>query len=235
MFPENPNDTIVPDYALEEHQFPLEVAHFTPILTQLAHQQLIQDGLMNDQATHYLASLWTIANNAAKKRWAAGQRRLAEVRRQEEEDKEAAKLEERKKNKNKYAPLRCGKVPSDPSVIPAVYAIQKMKVGDFCELHYFTNKGLNKAKAAVLVTEPEALIMLLEANRAHTWIPAAAVRDPKAAAVTKDENLSWQEFNKATPQMISMMRIQDWPEDHINMHIMFWSVLQNHHWCHSPD
>ncbi|KAG1811306.1 hypothetical protein EV424DRAFT_1349694 [Suillus variegatus] len=204
MFQEDPNDAIVPDFASKEHQ--------------LARQRLIQDGLMEDHAAHSLASLWTIANNVAKERWATRQRQLAEVRSQKEEDEEqhlellqeeeeATKLEERKKNKNKYTPLRCGKISSDPSVIPVAYAIQKMKAGNFCELHYFTNKGLNHAKAAKLIVELEALVMLPEANGTHMWVPAAAVRDPKAAAVTKDENLSWEEFNEATPQMISMMRI----------------------------
>jgi hypothetical protein len=91
--------------------------------------------------------------------------------------------EERKKNKNKYAPIKHRKVPSDPTIIPAAYAIRKMKAGNFCKLHYFTNKGLSDTKAAVLIAEPEALIMLPEANGAHTWVPAAAVRDPKADAI----------------------------------------------------
>ncbi|KAG2146505.1 uncharacterized protein EDB93DRAFT_1046174, partial [Suillus bovinus] len=111
----------------------------------------------------------------------------------------------------------------------------KMKVGNFCELHYFTNTGLNDAKAAMLIVEPDTLIILPEANGAHMWIPAVAVKDPKAAAVIRDENLSWKEFNEVAHHMISMMRIQDWPDDHVNMHIQFWSVLQTHHWHHAPD
>jgi hypothetical protein len=43
-----------------------------------------------------------------------------------------------------------------------------MKAGNFCKLHYFTNKGLSDAKVAVLIAEPEALVMLPEANGAHT-------------------------------------------------------------------
>jgi len=37
--------------------------------------------------------------------------------------------------------------------------------------------------------------MLPSANGIHSWIPAGAVKDPKAV-VTKDENLSWEEFNE---------------------------------------
>ncbi|KAG2146504.1 uncharacterized protein EDB93DRAFT_1250786 [Suillus bovinus] len=41
----------------------------------------------------------------------------------QQEEEEATKLEEWKKNKNKYALIWHGKVPSDLSVIPAAYAI----------------------------------------------------------------------------------------------------------------
>ncbi|KAG1838515.1 hypothetical protein DFJ58DRAFT_633951, partial [Suillus subalutaceus] len=202
----DPNKQVVPDYTLEEHQ--------------PARQQLIAEGFTDDQAARSLTSLWTLTNNAAKERWATRQQRLEAIRQQDKQDKqdkedrqqalkdeeEAVRLEEQKKNKSKYAPIKRGKVPSDPSIIPAAYAIRKMKVGDFCELHYFRNRGcLSDAKAAVLIAEPEALVMLPEANGAHTWVPAAAVRDPKASAVVRDENLSWEEFNEAASRMISMM------------------------------
>jgi hypothetical protein len=88
-------------------------------------------------------------------------------------------------------------------------------------LHYFTNKGLDDAKMVVLVAEPDTLVLLPEPNGIHTWVPAAAVKDPKAAAVVKDENLIWEEFNEAALGMITMMKFQDWPDDHIHMHIQY--------------
>lgn len=232
MLQEDPNNAVRPDFGANEHRD--------------ARQQLVTDGFSNEQAIRSLTSLWTIANNAAKERWALNQQRLNDIRQQEEEEEEqrlqllreeeeAARLEERKKNKNKYAPIRRGKVPSDPSIIPAAYAIRKLKAGDFCDLHYFTNKGLDDAKAAVLVAEPDALVLLPEANGIHTWVPAAAVKDPKASAVVKDENLAWEEFNEAAPRMITMMKTQDWPDDRVHMHVQFWSALQNHRWRHAPD
>ncbi|OJA08057.1 hypothetical protein AZE42_13109 [Rhizopogon vesiculosus] len=39
----------------------------------------------------------------------------------------------------------------------------------------------------------------------HAWIPAGAIKDPKMV-VTKDENLSWEEFNEVAPWMISAMK-----------------------------
>ncbi|KAG2744352.1 hypothetical protein P692DRAFT_20878405 [Suillus brevipes Sb2] len=90
--------------------------------------------------------------------WALRQQCLENLRQQEEQEEgnrlqlakdeeEAARLEERKKNKNKYAPVKRVKIPSDPSIIPAAYAVRKLKAGEFCELHYFTNRGLDDAVA----------------------------------------------------------------------------------------
>jgi len=57
----------------------------------------------------------------------------------QKEEEEAAWLEEQKKNKNKYMPIVCRKVPSNPTILPAQYVLRKMKSGDYCKLHYFTN------------------------------------------------------------------------------------------------
>jgi hypothetical protein len=35
--------------------------------------------------------------------------------------------------------------------------------------------------------------------------------------------------------MIMLMKENDWPDDRIDMHIAFWSALQNHRWCHNFD
>ncbi|KAG0700219.1 hypothetical protein DFH29DRAFT_983167 [Suillus ampliporus] len=218
-FNENPNEAVRPNFTLDDHQE--------------AREQLTNDGLTDDQAARALASLWTITNNVDKVRWADKQERLAAAKQRAEEEEnqrqqtlleeeETARLEERKKNKNKYAPLRHGKVPSDPTIIPTPYATRKLKAGDYCELYYFTNKGLEDAKKTTLIAEPDALVMLPATDGVHSWIPAAAVKDPKSS-ITRDENLTWEEFNEAAPRMISSMKIHDWPED------------RTHHWRHAPD
>lgn len=108
MFQENPKLAVQLDFTLQEHQ--------------LARQQLINEGFTNDQAACSLAALWTLANNADKEQWNLRQECLQEVREWEEEEEEqrqqvhweeaeAVCLEDRKKNKNKYALLVCGKLP----------------------------------------------------------------------------------------------------------------------------
>ncbi|KAG2079153.1 hypothetical protein BDR04DRAFT_1063702 [Suillus decipiens] len=206
MPPQNPNEVVRPDFTTQEHED--------------ARQQLIDEGFTTEQAARSLAALWTLANNADRECWALEQqcRHEAEEREDEEEEQcrqllkdkqEAVCLEERKENKNKYAPL----VLSDPMIIPTQYALRKLKAGDYCELHYFTNKGLEDAKAAGLLAEPDALIMLPAADGLHSWVPAAVVKDPKAAPVVKDENLSWEEFNEAASHMITSMKVHDWPNN----------------------
>ncbi|KAG1725658.1 hypothetical protein EDB19DRAFT_1643919 [Suillus lakei] len=207
----DPNDAVRPNYTLEEFQE--------------ERQQLIGEGLTEEQAIQSLTALWNVNNNAERACWAARLERLEEARQQAEEDdtqrrqdlkdeEEAARLEDRKKNKNKYAPL---------------------KPSDYCELHYFTNKGLDEAMASTLVAEPDALVMLPASDGIHSWVPAAAVKDPKAAPITKDEHLSWEEFNEAAPCIVVFMKMHDWPDDRVNMHIQFWMAMQAHHWRHSPD
>ncbi|KAG0696147.1 hypothetical protein DFH29DRAFT_215429 [Suillus ampliporus] len=94
------------------------------------------------------------------------------------------------------------------------YTTRKLKAGDYSEL--------------------DALVLLPATDGVHSWIPAAAVKDPKSS-ITRDENLTWEEFNKVALWMISSMKIHDWPEDRVDMHVQFWSALQTHCWCHALD
>ncbi|KAG2147963.1 hypothetical protein DEU56DRAFT_730301, partial [Suillus clintonianus] len=85
------------------------------------------------------------------------------------------------------------------------------------------------------IAEPDALVMLPSNDRIHSWIPADAIKDPKAAVVTKDENLTWEEFNEAAPRMINFMKMHNWPNERVTMHIQFWLALQTHRWHHASD
>jgi hypothetical protein len=100
---------------------------------QLSCQELVNEGFTDDQAARSLAVLWTLTNNADKEHWNLRQERLREVREREDkeeeqrqqvhsEEEEAACLEDRKKNKNKYTPLMRRKAPSDPTISLAQYA-----------------------------------------------------------------------------------------------------------------
>jgi hypothetical protein len=122
--------------------------------------QLTNEAIDDHQAIEILANLWCIQNEAVKHNWDArveAEAHKAEAQRreaaQEEEqcqlalkaDQEAVIQEECKKNKAKYAPVKDLDVPSDPIILPCQYAVRKMKSGEYCELSYFTNNGLEEA------------------------------------------------------------------------------------------
>ncbi|KAG2135753.1 uncharacterized protein EDB93DRAFT_1254254 [Suillus bovinus] len=178
----NSNNAVRPDYTLPEFKG--------------EWQQLVDEGLSEQQAARSLTALWNFNNNAEKARWADRQERLEEARQRAEEDEaqrqqdlkdeeEATHLEDRKKNKNKYAPVKHGEVPSDPTILPAQYATRRLKAGDYCELHYFTNKGLDEAKTSALIAEPDALVMLPASDGVHSGFPLQRSKIPKQPPLPK--------------------------------------------------
>ncbi|KAG2153842.1 hypothetical protein DEU56DRAFT_951233 [Suillus clintonianus] len=177
------------------------------------------------QAAELLATLWTINNTAARECWAD---QLEEAARDAEElrpeEQEAARKEEQKKNKSKFVPVGNAKVPSVPVVIPSHYAVCKLKAGEYCELYYFTNKGLKEAKKNLLSTEAPRLTLMTNAEGQQTWVNADETRDPKAV-FTKDENLSWEHFNEAAPRMITAMKQHEWPEDRVTQAIVLYRCI----------
>jgi len=233
---DNPNDAILPDFETAEHA--------------AARLSLINSGVADDaQAAAILTTLWTMSNTTAKQQWAeqleeaaraAEQAKLHALAEQAEaqclldEERDAARKEERKRNKSKFTPVSSAKVPSTPVIIPSHYAVRKLKAGEYVELYYFTNDGVRDAKKTLLSSDPDSLVLTAGPDGQQTWVTAGAIRDPKSA-VTKDENLSWEEFNQAAPRMIIAMKQHEWPEDRVSMHVQFWTALQTHRWRHDLD
>jgi hypothetical protein len=59
---EDPNEAIRPDFTAQEHQE--------------SRQQLIEEGLSEEQAARSLTALWVLNNNTDKECWATQQQRL---------------------------------------------------------------------------------------------------------------------------------------------------------------
>lgn len=208
---EDPNKAVLPDFTSEEHAEAR--AHLTNNLV----------GVDDAHAAQTLASLWSISNKVAKARWATRLEggRVAERKRVDEDAQR-----QQAQNEHDAGPPN--------SVILSQYATRKMKLGQYCELHYFTNRGLHEASHSVFISDPEALVMLPpDEDGLCVFIPAGAIRDP--ATVVKDKDLTWEEFNEAALRMIAAMKVYGWPTDRIDMHIDFWSALQNHRWRLAPD
>lgn len=72
-----------------------------------------------------------------------------ERRRQAEEElRETVHNEERKKYKNKFAPVVDAPLPIGPVHIPSRIALTRMKKGEYIEMWYFTNKGIRAAETS---------------------------------------------------------------------------------------
>ena len=235
----NPHEAIQPDFAAEEHA---------------PQRQLLREGgLAEDQAVALLSNLWVTANLRDRAEWDCSQEQRAlaqleaeqaahqEIERQRQEEealREAARLEDRKKNKKKFAPVIDAPIPIGQVDIPAPIAVARMKKAEYVELWYFTNAGLRSAESSAIKSSKNNNSFILvhdEDTDAATFVPASTAAAPSSSALVEDEDLSWEEFTEAAPRMLAFMGLQEWPQDRIRMFLDFWGAIQTHPWRHIDD
>ncbi|KIK74218.1 hypothetical protein PAXRUDRAFT_176387 [Paxillus rubicundulus Ve08.2h10] len=229
---EDPNGAVILDFTTEEHID--------------AHQQLIDNGIPEAQASTVLANLWTQANEKDKAQWAERvvQEALAEEEVADmqlktklsarEVDKEDAKIlqEECCKNKGKFTPVKHVKVPLEPIILPSQNTLCKLKAGNFCKLWYFTNDSLTDAeKSGACALDDNYLTQSQTPDRMLSFVPAVIAKDK--TPVIQDENLTWEQFEQVALCMVGAMHDHKWTDDRIEMHLKFWTTLENHPWCYS--
>ncbi|KAI6016681.1 hypothetical protein PISMIDRAFT_84510, partial [Pisolithus microcarpus 441] len=203
--------------------------------------QLTSDTVNNNQVARILRTLWDIQNTKEIQRWNMCREEEDQMARdlaiQEAEESalrqchlceemEAALAEECRKNKAKYVPVLDVKVPSGPVNIPAPYMTCKLKKGEYCKLYFFTNDGLAEVESFDPLINDEALTLLKGDNRQRIWVPASNTRDK--STIIKDEDLTWEQFGEASVHFLEAMREHDWQEDRVEMHVKFWTTLENH-------
>ncbi|KAG2740973.1 hypothetical protein P692DRAFT_20752114 [Suillus brevipes Sb2] len=231
---QDPNLEVCPDYASDA---------FAQTRALLENDQVNQE-----QAVQMLRNIWEANNNAAKARWQV--QREEDRRRQEDhrlrneeeqadrerlqiEEAEAALKEDRKKNKFKYTPIiEDLAVPNEPTVIPSSYATRKLDKGEYVELWYFTNAGLEEAKTKSTI-EDDAMIMSTLPDGSTAWVAAASSRNAKV--VIEDRDLSFEDFCQACPRFITAMETAGWPAERIKMMALFWRNLQIHEYRSETD
>ncbi|KIK83560.1 hypothetical protein PAXRUDRAFT_803647, partial [Paxillus rubicundulus Ve08.2h10] len=196
-------------------------------------------GIDDDRAAHILLIAWRLINSKDKDRWAACLAKQEQVTANEKcladeaevlhlqsivDDQQVAIKDEHQKNKTKYALVWDAGVPDNTFTLPSQYAACLLKKGTFCPLFYFTNKGLHEASHASLSSDAEAMVIIQGETGSHTFIPALAAKPPSPSFVA-NEDLSWEQFGEATPRMVCAMKNHNWPEDCMNMYIIFWSAI----------
>ncbi|KAG1846416.1 hypothetical protein DFJ58DRAFT_843494 [Suillus subalutaceus] len=155
----NPNFNVCPDYASDGFAD--------------TRAQLISDEVTEEQAIQLLKNIWEANNNVDKVAWQCQvaedreerahreqleeeeQERIEQARIQEEE---AARKEDRKKNKHKFTPILNTGILDDPATTPCSYALRKIEKGEYVEIWYFTNDGLDEANLKKTVDD-DAMIM----------------------------------------------------------------------------
>jgi hypothetical protein len=109
--------------------------------------------------------------------------------------------------------------------MPCSYALRKLDKGEYVELWYFTNDGLDEANLKKTVDD-DAMIMSTLADVSTAWVSAASTCN--ARAVINDEDLPFEEFCQACPHMLTAMEQVDWLEDRVRMMAKFWRNIQVH-------
>jgi hypothetical protein len=227
----NPNNAVLPDYA-------------TPAFAE-DRQPFLDASLLEQQAVELLSQQWIIKNNRDKEAWARREEeeiiaaaeeeeRADQNRRQQEEEEAQILKEERKKNKAKFAAIPKVPVPSEPIILPSQVAIRKIQQHKFCELWYFANEGLDVADASLFYAiDDDTLSFVPSTDGTPTLVPTSSARD--RSNVTQDENLSMEQFRQSSVCMVPFMYDHGWDHPHVQMHIQFWSTLENHKWRNSRN
>ncbi|KAG0693026.1 hypothetical protein DFH29DRAFT_1007750 [Suillus ampliporus] len=209
--PNNPNLSVCPDYT-------------DPTFTN-TRLQLTNENINKAQAILLLKNIWQADNDAARAQWQlqveedTEHQQHQERLNHEEQDRleqecldedETARKEDKKKNKFKYTPIPNLDVPMKPTILPSPYAVCKLDKGDYVELWYFTNVGLDDAKLKSSINE-DTMIMATLAGGNTAWVSATSMRN--TSTVVDDQNLSFEDFCQACPHIISAMEDASWPDN----------------------
>ncbi|KAG0695283.1 hypothetical protein DFH29DRAFT_880158 [Suillus ampliporus] len=152
-----------------------------------------------------LSNSWEANNNAVKVLW--------------------QQQEEKKKNKHKFTPILETGIPDNPVIMPCSYALRKLDKGEYVELWYFMNDGLDEANTKKTI-DNDAMILSTLADGLTAWVSSASTQN--ARVVVNDENLPFEEFCQVCPHFLTVIEEADWLEDRVQMMACFWMNIQVH-------
>ncbi|KZP10954.1 hypothetical protein FIBSPDRAFT_656562, partial [Athelia psychrophila] len=189
----NPNNDQCPDYSLPEHARVLAV--------------MVNPNTTPVQAAQLLQNLWNIRNTDEKVAWRQQiDTDLANRDTDEAAIAEEARLErdtqykdERKRNKEKYTPIPLDRaIPQQPRTILSAYATRKLDKGQYLQLWYVTNDGIETARHSVISAEASSMVVVSNDDGTTAWQAAAQ----PARGVIADEDLPWEVLCNACPRFI---------------------------------
>ena len=117
-------------------------------------------------------------------------------------------------------------MPTITPVIASNYTNKKMEKGQYVELWYYTNDGLDEAMKTNTTLDDDAMIISKGPDGSTSWVPATTARDSKR--VLDDKDIPWEDFCQAIPRMIIAMEETNWPLERVHRLASFWGNLQVH-------
>ena len=93
--------------------------------------------------------------------------------------------------------------PSAPTTARDPYATSRLWEGQFVELWYFTNDGLDYARQHFTTLDENAMVQVQDKDGTVAWVPAVASRG--ACTVANDRFISWENFSQAVPRILLAM------------------------------
>ncbi|KAG2338447.1 hypothetical protein BDR05DRAFT_893607, partial [Suillus weaverae] len=195
-------------------------------------------------------SFWTMTNEALCIQWqdqVVEDDRLSTERKclADEEDKHwrvALQLEEatmkadkRKKNHSKHLaiPMRPRPFTTNDEVLVSDFAMCKLDKGQYVELYYWTNHGLDNAAVNYSTRDNDSLVPSTGEDGSTVWISSASSKP--AAGVIADCNLSPADFNQAIPRIVAAFKDHNWAPERVLMLAQFWGAIVLHHYWNSHD
>ena len=203
------HNTVIPDFAVPEFEVQCQV--------------ITNGGIAENDAIAMLINLWTANNNREQVAWVLRQADCEQARLQEEQAEAeeaqrhaqaeadllaAAELEERKKHKNKYQSFHDAPVLSGSVILLCPLAQTKMQRGNYCELWYFKNAGLEAVEKLGSSQDDLGYVTVRrESDDSRVLVVSSAADLPalkpsgkgSTAKVIPDEDLSWEDFLEAVP------------------------------------
>ncbi|KAG6827118.1 hypothetical protein H0H87_005549 [Tephrocybe sp. NHM501043] len=213
------------------------------------HMAIMQaNNNINDaMAVILLIQMWNTTNYAEKEVWdrlteEEEQRSTEKVQAKEEEyvyhaqDKaqfeEAAHSKEMKKHRLKYLVIPSRPLPMILTEVAQKYTVRKLDKGEYMEMWYFTNAGINYAQTHNNMIDSDVLVAHSTDGKMK-WAPAVSIKEAKGTY--PDHYLTWNNFSVAVSCMLVAFEEAGWMLQQQSMFANLWGQLAVHPYHLSTD
>ncbi|KAG1814143.1 hypothetical protein EV424DRAFT_1564166, partial [Suillus variegatus] len=202
----DPRFSVCPDFMSERYR--------------VSRISMVTANVTEAQAADALRNIWVTTNEDLCLQWqqqlAEDDRLKAEKQRLDEEDQErqraalqldkaAARVDEKKKNRLKHIPIPMRPRPfaNDEEALISEFAIRKLDKGQYIELYYWTNHGLDDAMVNYRTRDDDSLVPTTGEDGSTVWISSASSKP--ASGVIADRYLFPANFAQAIPRIVAAL------------------------------